>query len=84
MEVVKRRVVLVFGGRRAIPRSLETSQVIDYVRLASPSVSRSWTTENEFEIGTTGLKMRLRVLNDSVQERQMLSQLFFPDLQDVS
>ena len=84
MEVVKRRVVLVFDGRIAIPRSSETSQVTDYARFARPSVSRLLTTGTEVEIVTTGLSSRLRVLNDSVQVRRMLSQLVFPDLQDVS
>lgn len=84
MEEVKRRVVVVFDGRTAIPRSLEKSQVTDYPHFANLFAPRSLKIGIEVAIEMTGMSSRLRVPNDSVRARRRLSQLFFPDLQDVS
>jgi hypothetical protein len=84
VEVVKRRAVLVFDARIAIPRNSGKSQVTDYGRFASGSVSRLLMSRFEVEIGLTGLSSKLRVLSDSVREMQMSSLLVAPSLQGVS
>ena len=84
MEEAKRRAVVVFDDRIAIPRNWATSQVTDSDHFASGSASRVLTWWIGVEIGMIELSSTLRALSDSVRGMQMLSLLVVPDLQDVS